>query len=504
MFSSFSRLRAVSCAVVLTLAPALASATSEVRVVHLSPDAPAVDVWINGSLALNNVAFGQESGFLPLPGEATQFQVTPTGQTSPIVIDATLTLQSGVAYTIAATGLLGSNDLSPVVLTDDRGSDGATSKVRFFHASPDAPAVDVAVANGGPVVFGDVEFREDSGYTPLAAGDYELEVRLAGTSTVVLPLGVVSLRAGFNYEAVAIGLVGDNTLGAQILVTAQPSKAEVRVAHLSPDAPNVDVWVDGAVALSDVPYQAISSYLALDAGTYNVQVTPAGATTPVVIDADLTLAGGTSYTVAATGLLGASDLQPLVLIDDRDSDPSMGEVRFAHTSPDAPAVDVALANGGAVLFGDRSFRESSAYLGIAPGLYDLEVRLAGTPTVVLALPGVEVAAGVNATVFATGLVGDSTLGALPTVDVNEVFLRGDVDRDGSVTLVDVVSTLTHLFRQPVAGFCEDAADFSDDGHLSLQDPIQSLSYLFDAGPAPAAPFPVAGTDATSDAFGCRN
>ncbi len=37
------------------------------------------------------------------------------------------------------------------------------AKVRFLHASPDAPAVDIAVA-GGPVLFPDVAFKEHAGY----------------------------------------------------------------------------------------------------------------------------------------------------------------------------------------------------------------------------------------------------------------------------------------------------------------------------------------------------
>ncbi len=76
----------------------------------------------------------------------------------------------------------------------------------------------------------------------------------------------------------------------------------MRVVHASPDAPNVDVWVDGEIVLTDVPFTAVSDYLTLPAGDYNIQVTATGATDPV-IDADLTFEAGTSYTVAAIGLL---------------------------------------------------------------------------------------------------------------------------------------------------------------------------------------------------------
>ena len=44
------------------------------------------------------------------------------------------------------------------------------------------------------------------------------------------------------------------------------TNARVRVAHLSPDAPAVDVWVDGSRVLENVPFKAFSSYLELPAG----------------------------------------------------------------------------------------------------------------------------------------------------------------------------------------------------------------------------------------------
>ncbi len=191
------------------------------------------------------------------------------------------------------------------------------------------------------------------------------------------------------------------------------SAAQVRVAHLSPDAPAVDVWVDGAVVLSGVPFQAISSYLSVPAGSRRIQVTPAGRSTPVVIDATLDLAGGTPYTVAATGRLSA--IAPLPLLDDRNPTASRAKVRFVHAAPDAPAVDIAVA-GGPILFSNVAFRGSAGYAAVDPGTYDLEVRVAGTSTVALRVPGVSLSGGVNYTIFAAGLLGNGTLTALPAVD----------------------------------------------------------------------------------------
>src|SRR3712207_3811468 len=46
---------------------------------------------------------------------------------------------------------------------------------------------------------------------------------------------------------------------------AQSGEAQVRVAHLAPDAPNVDVYVNGEPVLTDVAYTTISGYLPLPA-----------------------------------------------------------------------------------------------------------------------------------------------------------------------------------------------------------------------------------------------
>ena len=384
-----------------------------IRVAHLSPDAPDVDVWVNGAVTLESVPFGAVSDYLEIASGVYIIQVTPAGATSPIVIDATLTLLPGEAYTVAATGLLNDGDLEAIVLIDDQAPLVDAAKIRFIHTSPDAPSVDIAVACcGGAILFEEASFRESLDYIAVGAGTYDLEVRLAGTGTVALLVEGVELKAGGNYTIYATGLAGDGSLGALAIGDAA-LPAKLRVAHLSPDAPAVDIWVNGARVLEAVPFKAISDYLDLDAGTYQIQVSPAGATEPIVIDATVELEIGTAYTVAATGLL--ADIQPIVLVDDLQTIPDGAKVRFVHTSPDAPAVDVGVS-GGPVLFRAASFREASEYLSVEGGLYNLEVRLAGTMTVALPVPGVQFMNGSNYTIFAIGLAGDGSLMALAAVD----------------------------------------------------------------------------------------
>lgn len=217
-------------------------------------------------------------------------------------------------------------------------------------------------------------------------------------------------RIGVALVAMALVLAGSGLASAQDGDTAQ-----LRVAHLSPDAPNVDVRVDGDIVLDDVPYKTVSDYLEIAAGEHRIQVTPTGGSVPIVIDTNVILNPDGAYTVAATGLLGQDDLRPIVLQDDQSTAANQAKVRVVHASPDAPAVDVAVADGP-VLFSSVSFRNESGYATVDPATYDLQVRPAGTQDVALTVSGVTLEAGTNYTVFAVGQLDDETLEALTVVD----------------------------------------------------------------------------------------
>jgi hypothetical protein len=191
-----------------------------VRVVHMSPDAPAVDVLVNGRPAITNLAFKEASAYASLPGGTYDVAVTPAGQNNTVVLAAPLPVTAGQDVTVVAVGRLA--EIGVLALIDDNTAPAAgNAKVRFVHASPDAPAVDVAVA-GGPVLFSSVEFPNASDYADVDAGTYDLEVRPAGTEDVALALDGVQLDAGTVYDVFAIGTLADGTLQA-LPLAATPS-----------------------------------------------------------------------------------------------------------------------------------------------------------------------------------------------------------------------------------------------------------------------------------------
>jgi hypothetical protein len=205
---------------------------------------------------------------------------------------------------------------------------------------------------------------------------------------------------------------------APALAAGAGRDARVRVVHASPDAPAVDVLVEGGRAVTDIEFREVTSYAPLRAGQYDVEVVPAGLDAPAVIDLTgsdaVNLFYNRDYTVVAVGRLDS--IEPLLLVDDNRPLPwSLARVRFVHASPDAPAVDIAVRSGP-VLFANVAFKGVGDYVEVPADTYDLEVRPAGSPDAVLTVPGVALQPGTTYTIFATGLLGEGTLAPVVSVD----------------------------------------------------------------------------------------
>jgi hypothetical protein len=190
-----------------------------VNIIHASPDAPAVDVYVDGARALENLAFGKASGWVAIPAGDHKVQVTPTGMMADAaVIDVELTLEDGAAYEVAAVGVVA--DITAVVNQVNLSKLGDNeARIQVVHASPDAPAVDVAVT-GGDVLISKLAFPDASDVLTLPAASYDLEVRVAGTTDVALPLPKVTLEPGMVYIIYAIGQVKDGSLTVLPIVSS--------------------------------------------------------------------------------------------------------------------------------------------------------------------------------------------------------------------------------------------------------------------------------------------
>ncbi len=217
-------------------------------------------------------------------------------------------------------------------------------------------------------------------------------------------------------------LVGLTAVGALALAIAGPttaaSDAMVRVLHASPDAPQVDVYVNGdkVAPLSGLSFGDLSEYLAVPGGTYAIKVCATADATICPIDVPaLAIAAGKHYTIAATNALAT--IEAKVLVDDPSPKAGKVQVRVAHFSADTPAVDVLTQDKSAKVVENIAYPNATDYLTLDPGTYDLIVCANADNTVCPLDPGpLDLAAGTSYTVFAIGSLTGETLTAVVGVD----------------------------------------------------------------------------------------
>ncbi len=312
----------------------------KLRVVHGAPAVPGVDIFVTApndplpaTPTIANLQFAQQapaatSAALSVPAGTYRVRARVAGQTAIAFDSGSVPLAAGTDAVIVAVPDAGPS-LSPIqLLVAAKGSAAAfvrdtRAALRVGHFSPNAPAVDVFLKAPGQAnsasnrVLSGVTFPQDSGFLPVAAGTYDASVALAGSLAGVLDLNGAALARGTSTSVFAIGLL--NGTGTQALRLAAyaddrrpvAGQAKVRVIHLSPDAPAVDVVVLSGGTIASRPVtnlafpNATSSPLTLAPGTYTLGVVAAGGAA-VVASRDFTLAAGDVVTIAAVGCLNTT------------------------------------------------------------------------------------------------------------------------------------------------------------------------------------------------------
>jgi uncharacterized surface protein with fasciclin (FAS1) repeats len=189
-------------------------------------------------------------------------------------------------------------------------------------------------------------------------------------------------------------------LPSAIQEAADANRAQIRVAHFSPDGGPVDVYIDGELSdLQGVTFGTVSDWIEVAGRSYDVAIAPAGgepgdATT-------FEVAGGTWTTIAAVGVVGLESFELRALAEDY-SPIGEGTARLTvlHALPGAPAVDLRLNDtivvGQLGYPGSLGDNDGVDIVNVSSGRYNLSVVPAGTTTpVVLSVEDFPLNSGTN-------------------------------------------------------------------------------------------------------------
>jgi hypothetical protein len=432
------------------------SAQARLEVIHNSADAAAstVDIYVNGSLLLDNFEFRTTSGFIDVQsGVVLNVAVAPSSSMSAADAIATFPLgplASGGNYIAVASGIVSPSGYMPAtpfnidVIADAR--ETATSgmmntDVVVYHGATDAPGVDVEeVGAGAGIIVNDLAFGQSQGYLELATADYVLQVQEGTSNTPVAafdaPLGTLGLD-GAAVTVLASGFLDPsmNSNGAPFglfaslgvpgpLVELPQSMSRLEVIHNSADAAaeEVDVYLNGDLLIDDFAFRTTSGFVSVPAAM-PLEIAVAGANSMSVSEAiatfPVTLGSGKTYVVVANGIVSASGYSPapgfnLDIFDQAREEASMmsnTDVLVYHGATDAPAVDVEEVGAGAgIIIDDLAYNGFSDYLELGTADYVLQVQEGSANTPVAAFDAPLGTLGLNGaavTVLASGFLDPS-------------------------------------------------------------------------------------------------
>lgn len=369
---------------VIEVAGVPAPQSPSVRAIHLSPDAPTVDILVDGAVAFGGVSFGEGSAFAPVLSGQRQVAVTPAGAgIGGAVLTADLVLDPDTSYTVAAFDDLAT--IQALVLVDDLSAPHEI-RIRPVHTAVGVGQVDVLAIIGDDRVplSSDLDFGTAGAAIEVDAGTYTIGLDLDDNGIEDLAFPLPFLAQGVIANAfVVVDAHGTVSLALQTesdvtFVDAQvvPPPAEIRVLHLSPDAPAVDAFVGAtsAPAVSGLTFTDGTAYLPVPSGHTSLAITASGSGLgQAVIDTPVTLDSDARYTAVAFNVL--NHIEPLLLLDlDGSIAASKTRVRFVHTAVHVNEVDVFLfPTAGSVITAahDIDFGEVGSRLDIDAGDYTL-------------------------------------------------------------------------------------------------------------------------------------
>ncbi|MDW8325618.1 MAG: S8 family serine peptidase [Anaerolineales bacterium] len=178
---------------------------ARLRLAHFAAGATNVNVFLNGEPVLVNVAFRTITDYAVLQPGAYRLQITPAGQTQPALAETTLTLEPGQDYTVASLEAAGAPFL--LTLADNLSAPAAEYvHVRFINTASEGRAIDIALANGGPVLVSNLAFAQASDYVTLPASRHAFEVLDTETSARLTTSTALTFNGGRTYTGYLAGI----------------------------------------------------------------------------------------------------------------------------------------------------------------------------------------------------------------------------------------------------------------------------------------------------------
>lgn len=188
-----------------------------VRLLHASPNAPTVDVYVNDKLLVKNFSYREFTDYVKLTPGTYNIKIYRATNGKNLLYNNNFNIPGNTIFTVAAIGNFPESfELYPIEERYTGVNNINQAKVRFVNLIPDSPPVDLVIPVGN-ILFGSVMYKDIKDYIEMSPGTYTFEITYPNSNTNILYIPNIRLRGDRFYTIYAIGRIGDEP-APQVLI----------------------------------------------------------------------------------------------------------------------------------------------------------------------------------------------------------------------------------------------------------------------------------------------
>ena len=233
--------------------------------VNGAPDEEPVDVYVDGELVVESLAYGQVTEGFDLPSGSAKVIMSRAGEgITESILEKTTRWDAGAAYVVAAISQPEAEDDDEQLILrtwrlDQGNVDDGSGLVQLLHISPDTPSVDVAVEDGD-VLLADTGFGDLSASVEVQSGDYTLEMQPAGSGETVQTVEDVPVEADRVCTVIGLGFLSDDGQLDVVTFYAPLSGSQLASTGTGPASGDEDARLLSPVLLAVALIVAFAAY----------------------------------------------------------------------------------------------------------------------------------------------------------------------------------------------------------------------------------------------------
>ncbi len=179
------------------------------------------------------------------------------------------------------------------------------SYVSIYHGSPDADGLDIVVGSTGQINALPFTYEDYSNYLNFYSGDRQLIFLDANNEVATVIDTTVSLDVDETYSL----FIADSLRSIELVMindsfpSVTDGNSMIRFAHLSPDAPTVDIYTEGTELVSDVSFKDISNFVSVNSGRETIEIRSSETDDVIMTVPNLELIDEEYYTIIVNGFV---------------------------------------------------------------------------------------------------------------------------------------------------------------------------------------------------------